>query len=627
MINLLLALALCQEDAEIRKSVNRAVDWFDARHSDMDMGSRDDLVVALALLHAEGPKRHKRLADRIATFIQASDVPSMGTYDLGLLAMICESLADPKWVPLLRRAIQRLVDMQGEDGSWGYGCETPVEEPSTEKTEDTPKTKSKRIHIVGGHPIGETAPVVGLKRRQDWSKGEATGDRSVTQYAMLGLFSGHRAGVTVDPETWKRARKFFLETQNEDGGWGYKGEEHKETYGSMTCAGIVSVAIASFALGDADWKDQAAIKKGLAWLDRNFSVEKNPSRDEWHFYYLYGLERVGRILDTETIGKHEWFKLGAKELLAKQREDGSWLSEQDTNDVLSTGFALLFLTRATASLKVPEKKTGPGTLVTALRGGAGGGKTFHVILDCSGSMGAPMDGKKKFHIARDAVCSIIESLPDDCRVGLRAYGHHKKTGSMDPSKDSELLIPIRKLNKKAFTDAVMKLDYNGDTPLTFSLTEAVKDITEPGDDPVTVILLTDGAESTRGADPVAASRKLVSSKSGTVLHVVAFDINDATSKKQMEEMAKAGGGICCPAKNATELVSNLKQVFVPKKLAYELLDADAKKLADGEFGDRRSLAEGKYRIRGTILGEAFDEILWINAGKTTTVTADVGAGK
>lgn len=624
---LTLAILLAQDpkpQPEVTKSVNRAVDWFDARYADVDMGSRDDLVAALALLHAEGPKRHKRLAERIAAFLKAADVRAMATYDLGILAMICESLADARWVPLLRSAIQRLVDMQGEDGSWGYGVETPEDAPSTDKTEDAPKTKSKRIRIAGGHPIGEAKPVQGLKRRTEWSQGESAGDHSVSQYAVLGLFAGHRSGVTVDAEVWKRARKFFLDTQNEDGGWGYRGDEHKESYGSMTCAGVASVAIASFALGDQDWKDQPAVRKGLEWLARNFTVEKNPGEDvQWHFYYLYGLERVGRILDIESIGSHEWFALGAKELLSKQREDGSWFSEPDTNEVLSTSFALLFLTRATASLKVPEKKTGPGTLVTALQGGAGGGKTFHVILDASGSMGAPMDGKKKFVIAQDAVCSIIESLPDGCRVGLRVYGHHKKDGRTDPATDSELLIPIRKLDKKAFTAAVKKLDYNGDTPLTYSLKQSVKDITEPGDDPVTVILLTDGAESTRGADPVAAARDLVSSRPGTVLHVVAFDVNDAPSKKQMEEMAKAGGGICCPAKSAAELVEKLKQVFAPSKLAYELFDANAKKVADGEFGDRRPLAEGKYRIQGTILGESFDETLWVNAGETTTVTADV----
>jgi len=619
--------------ADVTNAVNRAVDWFKARLAEAELGSRDDLVASLAILHADGAKRHRLLGERIAAFLKTQEVPSMQVYDLGVLAMICESLGDPRHIPLLKRCVRRLVELQGEDGSWGYGqIETPderVADPKVDAPPPVPRPKSKRVTITGGRPIVDApkpAPSAALKRTTPWDKGEAGGDRSASQYAILGLFSGHRVGITIDEEVWTRARKFYADGQGEDGGWSYKKDDGAASYGSMTCAGVASVAICSFALGDRDWKDHAAVKKGLAWLAKNFSVEKHPpDHPEWHFYYLYGLERVGRILDVEFIGDHEWFPSGAKMLLSMQKEDGSWDSEN--NEVLATGFALLFLTRATASLKVPEpvvRKPGSGVLTTAAwsGGGGGGGDIFHVILDCSGSMGAKMGDKRKFVIAQDAVCAMVEGLSDTAWVGLRAYGHTYGVDDSRADEDSDLLIPIGKLDRRAYVERVRKLAYNGRTPLAYSLRQTAKDLKKVGGK-ITVVLLTDGAESTPGANPEEAAKKLLAEFPNVTLHVVAFDINDDPSKKQCEAIAAAGRGKCYPAGSAAELLEGMKAAVVVKTIAYDLFDKDGAKKLAGSFGDRHELPEGKYRIAFTALGEAIDEELWINTGVTTTVTLDL----
>ena len=36
-----------------------------------------------------------------------------------------------------------------------------------------------------------------------------------------------------------------------------------------------------------------------------------------------------------------------------------------------------------------------------------------------------MDGRQKFQIARDAVVALVDALPDNAQVALRAYGHRK----------------------------------------------------------------------------------------------------------------------------------------------------------------------------------------------------------
>lgn len=598
---------------QVNRAIDRGVAWYKDYYTEREITPlRDDLVSALAILHADGHKKHPMLAQKIAAMMKAADPRVLGTYELGVLAMICDAYGNPEYLPVLRHCVQRLLDTMGPGGSWNYG----IEEAPRGGEERTEEKKAARLRVAGGKPLdgGKTGEV--LKRSPD-SKAEDGNDNSATQYAVLGLYSGLRAGLTIDPEAWKLVLKYYLEGQYEQGGWGYTPQD--ESYGSMTCAGIASVAVASYALGDKAWKEQAAVKKGLEWLSKNFQVAKNPNNDdEWALYYLYGLERVGRILDTEFVGNHEWYPLGARHLVDSQKEDGSWDSFQDDGPVLSTGFALLFLTRATPSPMVQPKRGGKGWLVTAATTGTG---TYHVILDCSGSMQAKMGGKTKFSVAQDAVCAIVDALPDTSKIGLRVYGHHRIVREEEAEKDVELLIPIGAIDKKAFTARVRKLDCYGRTPITLSLRETVQDL-EAVKEPVTVILLTDGGESTRGADPAKAAEELVKAHPKAVLHVVAFDVNNANERKQCEAIAKAGRGRCYAALKAEELLEQLKQLFATK-LPYELADKDGKKIADGVFGDRRELAEGMYRFRCTIRGEKIDDEIWINTEQTTTVTADL----
>jgi hypothetical protein len=87
---------------------------------------------------------------------------------------------------------------------------------------------------------------------------------------------------------------------------------------------------------------QKAIDDGFAWLDRNWAVDQNPGgRMEWHYYYLYGLERAGMLADRKWIGMHDWYREGAEYLLERQSGLGSW------GDDVQTCFALLFLKRST----------------------------------------------------------------------------------------------------------------------------------------------------------------------------------------------------------------------------------------------------------------------------------------
>ena len=92
-----------------------------------------------------------------------------------------------------------------------------------------------------------------------------------------------------------------------------------------------------------------AIKKGLGWLDENFTPQGNPGGNH-HFYYLYGVERVGDLTGRTEFKGLNWYVRGAEFLVGNQDPDGKWLDGTEAfppRDVNSTTLALLFLKRAT----------------------------------------------------------------------------------------------------------------------------------------------------------------------------------------------------------------------------------------------------------------------------------------
>ena len=146
-----------------------------------------------------------------------------------------------------------------------------------------------------------------------------------------------------------------------------------------------------------------------------------------------------------------------------------------------------------------------------------------IILDASGSMNERIRGESKIVIARRAVRELVESLPDNTRLGLVDYSHRRNY-----CDDIELLIPPAPLDKQAFIAAVDALKPKGRTPVAASIEFAARALNYTKNK-ASIILVSDG-EETCGGDPCATARKLSESAAGLTIHAVAFDLTARQAK-------------------------------------------------------------------------------------------------
>jgi hypothetical protein len=246
---------------------------------------------------------------------------------------------------------------------------------------------------------------------------EGDADMSNTQYALLALNVAARCGVDAPPEVYLKALGYLAREQEPDGlatdlwvedpawepgidvpprfrvatkakarGWTYLPGHKEPSTGAMTVGALGSLAIVKERLFEAKQltpetkaRIDRSIVDGLAWMTDAFTVEDNPvvppAPAMWHYYYLYGLERMASLLGLRHVGKHDWYRAGADHLVGAQEKDGSWRSASRMNrpsdhtesEVVQTCFALLFLRRSTVP---PEEPVAPPVVLPPVTGGS-----------------------------------------------------------------------------------------------------------------------------------------------------------------------------------------------------------------------------------------------------------------
>ncbi len=181
-------------------------------------------------------------------------------------------------------------------------------------------------------------------------------------------------------------------------------------------------------------------------------------------------------------------------------------------------------------------------------------KDIMYIFDASGSMWEQMQGKTKVEIARDVFGDQIPSLADqDIRVGLIAYGHRQRGNC----GDIEQLVALKPINEQELLQKINSIKPKGKTPIAASLrlaTETLRSV----EGEATIVLLSDGKENC-DPDPCQAVRALKELGIEFSLHVIGFDV-DQEERRQLQCLARVGGGRFFEANNVTELTTALSAV-------------------------------------------------------------------
>jgi hypothetical protein len=289
-------------------------------------------LTVLALLNAGVDANAPELREPLRRL--STEAPRM-TYSSSLIIMALAEADAIRYRPQIRQHAEYLVSVQTEQGGFGYG-----------------------------NNIG-------------WM------DSSNSQFAILALHEAQLAGVTVDPNVWVKAQNYWETVfDRRDGSFSYA-PGRKTITGSMTCAGVCSAVLISENLQQGAaivqgnqvscCQNSAAnplVDGGLRWLGQNFTVDRNPTVpiNDGHsnalYYFLYSLERTGRITGRRFIGVNDWYRAGTARLLGQQQVDGSWRNASGAfgeGDVLvTTSMALLFLSKGLRPILIGKYQHGEG---------------------------------------------------------------------------------------------------------------------------------------------------------------------------------------------------------------------------------------------------------------------------
>ena len=311
----------------VRKAIRRGVD--NLRKKQRPDGSwlgvsayegGSTALITLALLNA-GEKPSSPQIQKAMKLILA--IPRSKTYEVSL-RVLALSAADPtgkRFRATIQGDIEWLLKGQTETGGWNYGAN-------------------------------------GLT------------DGSNAQFALLALSEANKYDIEIPRATWQKAKNFWFDLYLEkSGGFGY--QAGKSVTGSMTCAGIASLIIVrenlfdinaaanggqAICCGGPDDDIQPKLDRAFKWLAEHFTIKANPtgknSQSRQRFYYLYALERAGRFSGRRFLGPHDWYRVGAADLVKTQRASGAWSSSNvgrasfgESRETITTAFALLFLSK------------------------------------------------------------------------------------------------------------------------------------------------------------------------------------------------------------------------------------------------------------------------------------------
>ena len=180
-----------------------------------------------------------------------------------------------------------------------------------------------------------------------------------------------------------------------------------------------------------------------------------------------------------------------------------------------------------------------------------------LVLDSSGSMKEEVGGQSKISIAKASLRTVIGKLPADAPVGLRVYGatvfDKQDKGACT---DSQLVVPIGTDNRAAMRTEIARYKPYGETPISYSLIQAAKDL---GQDGKRSILLVSDGEETCNADPCKTAAAITKNNIKVKIDVVGLAVSGQVRSK-LQCIAEKGNGSYYDADSRDDLEDSLDKL-------------------------------------------------------------------
>lgn len=341
------------EKAKIQLAVSKAQNYL----LQQKLAGPEGSIAAYALIKAGVDKKNPRILGVVEEVIGktksgAYQPMEHHVYEAGVDLMLLEAADAEFYRPQMQVIVDHLIQIQQPNGAWFYPTIKDID----------------------------------------------SGDTSISQYAVLGLWAASRAGIVIPNEVFENVARWHVAKQKSDGGFCYHPFEAKVVINpdftvsssTMTAAGSSSLLIVRRILySDSDMDAEVrptdskkrfgvlerfqedrkmvsrgpvslkaasidgALRNSMNWIKGHYE-DRSSRREVWFTYHLYCLERVAALMDVVKIGNHDWYELGSDELVLRQTSDGSW--SDLSRPVPATSMALLFLTKATQTIITPKRK-------------------------------------------------------------------------------------------------------------------------------------------------------------------------------------------------------------------------------------------------------------------------------
>jgi hypothetical protein len=244
-------------------------------------------------------------------------------------------------------------------------------------------------------------------------------------------------------------------------------------------------------------------------------------------------------------------------------------------------------------LELTERRTGGIQVVGAFPHPAKPTRNLLIDLDLSGSMNEALEKSTRIAVARRVLREVLAKIPDDFSVGLRLYGHRYGSRQKETCTDSELAVPVVRLDRQRIMSVVDSKKPRGETPLVYSVLQGASDLKSAGGG--SIILITDGEESC-GGDPRKAVEQLKASGVDLTLNIVGFTITGKHVQTQLEAFAEGTGGHYYSAQGADALSGAILAAAIDK-MQFTVFNAAGRTVAGGVSGDAPAeVVPGDYRV-------------------------------